>query len=121
MNFSDLIGIPYKEHGRSKEEGFDCYGLVIECCRRAGTPLVDLDLAVSSLPDSEAAKYAKKMNVEPIPAARPGALAEMEYNGNLHLGYMVDRHNVLHTTQKGVKLTYIGACKAKAFYKVVEK
>lgn len=118
MTFDDLIGVPYKPHGRNKEEGFDCYGLVIECCKRAGTPLMDLDYSVSELPDSEAAKYAAKMNLTIKKGSRPGYLCEMEYNGNLHLGYMVDRWNVLHATQKGVRLTYIGACKAKAFYKV---
>ena len=71
-----------------------------------------------NLVPSEAAKYAAKMNLTIKKGARPGYLCEMEYNGNLHLGYMVDRWNVLHATQKGVRLTYIGACKAKAFYKV---
>lgn len=120
MKFDDLIGVPYKSHGRSKEEGFDCYGLVLECCRRAGTPLADIDYTVSSLPDKEAARYAEKLNVEKAPAPRAGYVCEMEYNGNLHLGYMIDRNNVLHMTEKGARVTYIGACKAKAFYKVGE-
>lgn len=118
MTYEDLLGVPYKPHGRSKEEGFDCYGLVIECCRRAGTPLVDLDYSVSELPDREAAKYATKMNVTIRRSARPGYICEMVYGENLHLGFMVDRWNVLHTTQKGVRLTYIGACKIKHFYEV---
>lgn len=38
--FDDLVGIPYKEAGRGLD-GMDCWGLVIECCRRIGIPLDD--------------------------------------------------------------------------------
>ena len=37
----DLIGVPYKVHGRSIEEGFDCYGLMIEIFARAGIKIPD--------------------------------------------------------------------------------
>lgn len=37
----DLLGIPYKLHGRSLD-GFDCYGLVIEVEKRFGHILKDL-------------------------------------------------------------------------------
>lgn len=36
----DLLGIPYKLHGRDKS-GYDCYGLVIEVERRFGRELFD--------------------------------------------------------------------------------
>ena len=39
--YKDLIGIKYKDNGRSKEEGFDCYGLAIEVLRRNGKTLDD--------------------------------------------------------------------------------
>ena len=29
MNLESLIGVPYQENGRSPQEGFDCYGLVL--------------------------------------------------------------------------------------------
>ena len=38
----DLIGVRFKNHGRSKDEGFDCYGLAIEVSKRLGHELVDL-------------------------------------------------------------------------------
>lgn len=36
VNYSDLIGIPFKNRGRSVSTGFDCYGLVMEIYRRFG-------------------------------------------------------------------------------------
>ena len=39
--YKDLIGVKYKDNGRSKEEGFDCYGLAIEVLRRNGLTLDD--------------------------------------------------------------------------------
>lgn len=38
----DLLGVRFKNHGRSIEEGFDCYGLAIEVSKRLGHTLLDL-------------------------------------------------------------------------------
>ena len=42
VSVRDLIGCPYKIHGRSKEEGFDCYGVDIEVYKRHGRYLPDI-------------------------------------------------------------------------------
>jgi len=42
LNVDDLIGVRFKNHGRSIEEGFDCYGLAIEVSKRLGHELCDL-------------------------------------------------------------------------------
>lgn len=42
MDWSDLVGVPYRHHGRSLD-GTDCYGLVIEFERRLGRDMLDLD------------------------------------------------------------------------------
>lgn len=39
--YEDLIGIPFKEHGRDKK-GFDCYGIAIEIYKRKGKILHDV-------------------------------------------------------------------------------
>jgi len=39
--YKDLLGIKFKLHGRTKEEGMDCYGVCIEVLRRNGINLKD--------------------------------------------------------------------------------
>lgn len=119
-DFTDLLNAPCKVHGRSKEEGFDCYGLVLECCRRNGTPLLDLDWKAADIPSCELSKVAEGANVRKIEKPVAGCIVEMDYNGKGHLGFMVDRNNVMHMTKNGAKCSYIKAVKATAFYKVVE-
>jgi len=41
MIVKDLVGIPYKNHGRDAS-GMDCYGLVIEVLRRMGINMPDV-------------------------------------------------------------------------------
>ena len=43
VSVRDLVGCPYKVHGRSKEEGFDCYGIDIEVLKRGGIYIPDID------------------------------------------------------------------------------
>lgn len=43
VSVKDLIGIPYKVHGRNPKEGLDCYGLDIEVFKRNGIYLPDVD------------------------------------------------------------------------------
>ena len=42
VSVKDLIGVPYKPHGRDKN-GMDCYGVDIEIYRRKGIELPDVD------------------------------------------------------------------------------
>ena len=42
MKYEDLLGCPFKVHGRNKKEGFDCLGLAIEVLKREGIELPDL-------------------------------------------------------------------------------
>lgn len=37
----DLLGVPYRLGARLPGPGTDCFGLVVECCRRAGRPIPD--------------------------------------------------------------------------------
>ena len=43
VDFTDLIGVPFKDKGRSMEDGFDCYGLVKEVYKRYGYNIPEYD------------------------------------------------------------------------------
>ena len=47
IDISDLLGVPYKKNGRTLN-GLDCYGLVIEVCKRFGHKLRDFDYTDTS-------------------------------------------------------------------------
>lgn len=117
MRYDDLLGLPYKPKGRSKE-GFDCYGLVIECCNRCGLKLNDLYYERQKI--SQDNDYIRNgLNVEKIDGPEKYCVVEMHENGHLHCGFMVDRKHVIHATmKKGVILEPLQAVEAIAFYRV---
>ena len=50
LDINDLLGKPYKIHGRG-QDGYDCYGLVIEIEKRLGRFLPDLYDTVNKMSD----------------------------------------------------------------------
>ena len=72
--FKDLLGVKYKDNGRSKE-GCDCYGLAIEVLKRLGIKLEDfinnpiekkLDLKPIQNPEIGCIIWFRKSNVSHI-------------------------------------------------------
>ena len=121
MKYDDLLNIPFKKFGRDKS-GFDCYGVVMECCRRAGTPLRDLYGDIVDLHAESVTDYISGgLNVREISEPRTGALVYSIYHGNVHVGYIVERGLVLHATiDKGVKISPLAALHPIAYYEVIK-
>lgn len=118
MKYDDLLNIPYKPHGRDKN-GYDCYGLALELCRRAGTPLRDVYYEADTVPQDKLNDYIDSgLNVKKIPAPKTGCLVEMEYHGDLHIGYLAAPNIIIHTTKRGVRTTTEAAVKVRAYYEV---
>ena len=122
MKYDDLLNIPFKKFGRDKN-GFDCYGVVMECCKRAGTPLKDLYGDIVDLPADKVNDYISGgLNVKQIKEAKIGAIVYSIYHGNTHVGYIVERGKVLHATiDKGVKITPLIAMHPIAFFEVTNE
>ena len=105
IDVSDLIGVPYKEHGRTKE-GFDCWGLVMEVARRVGVELPDYDYTLHSdnMTDKEAKKVLDAGRAKKIPVPVEGAIVLFENSMGLkhHVGIYVGDGMVCHCNKRGV-------------------
>lgn len=122
MKYDDLLNIPFRKFGRDKN-GYDCYGVVMECCRRAGTPLKDLYGDIVDLPAEKLNDYISGgLNLRRISGPKTGAVVLSIYKGNIHVGYIVERGLVLHATiDRGVKISPLAALRPIAFYEVINE
>jgi cell wall-associated NlpC family hydrolase len=115
-DFSDMIGVPYKDGGRDLS-GFDCYGATIEAAKRRGKTL--RDVRYKNHAPELADENAPTLNVEKIDAPEEDALIEMIFNGELHIGFCIDEKTFLHATKnQGVRISRIGVIPVKNFYRI---
>lgn len=100
MRYDDLIGVPYKIHGRSKEEGFDCYGLLIELMKRDGVTLPDYLYKTINKEDSMLV-YQQAINGIPhikLDKPIPKCLVLMNIYGEArHIGMYIGAGRIIHT------------------------
>jgi len=93
VNVADLVGLPYKVHGRDVS-GLDCFGLIWLIAKRNGTPIKDPDYK----------------GFDPS--------LEIEREGRLHLGYSIDNERMIHCAiNEGVIVESIFNYKVKGYYK----
>lgn len=115
INYTDLLNAPYEKYG-------NCYGLLVECCRRAGTPLKNPFERMHKLAAGEEIPYITDLNIKEIPAPKAGAIVECLDGNNLHVGYLVSNNLVIHSTRKlGVKITHIAALTPIKYYEVTNE
>lgn len=112
MYYEDLLTTPYKEFGRTKD-GMDCYGLVLELCRRNGTPLVDFVYHDKWVKNDMLEDCLGKVNVQIVPneERKPGDIIEWNYEDCLHVGFLIDEETIIHATFNGVRITPIAIIK----------
>lgn len=116
IDVSDLIGIPYKEHGRGVD-GYDCYGLVMEVERRIGVELPDYDYEVhsDSLTNEKVEEAIDSGRAVKIPTFADGAMVLVS-NGRgqkSHIGVYVGDGMICHCDKHGVHLEPEGAFRAR--------
>ena len=119
MKYDDLLNVPFRWGGRDKS-GMDCYGIVVECCKRAGTPISDPFRGLSASIPLEEAMRVRKQAINVIEADGPacGRIVAGEWKGESHVGYLVARDKVLHATQGGARVTPLIFFKSPLFYEV---
>lgn len=122
MKYDDLLSFPYEDNGRfGKTRGLDCYGVVLEMCKRNGTPLKDIVYPTSDVEADKFGSYYRKINVTQIDEkdARAGDLVQCEYHGNLHIAFMLSRDTVIHATTSGVRVSSLNALNKKRYMRVL--
>lgn len=118
LDVSDLIGIPYLTNGRTKEEGFDCYGLAIEVEKRFGKELIDVVYQDHNIRLSD--EFAPLLNIKKTDFIIGGTLLEIHIGEELHIGVAINKREFIHaTTNQGVRISPIGAYKIYAKYEVI--
>lgn len=119
LTFADLIGVPYKEHGRDLS-GLDCYGCgilaVYIACKKHLRDVVfeknSIELEDILLPT---------LNVIPTNKIEPGNILEMTFFNELHIGVVIDSKRFIHATKnQGVRISQISCWNIRAMYKVIE-
>lgn len=110
VKVDDLIGVRFKSHGRSINEGFDCYGLAIEVSKRFGHELKDIWYE-KACPETFIgnADEGIKINVQfketkELEAGNP--IIFSDGNGNMvHIGILLDDERFIHADIGGVRIT----------------
>ena len=108
LKIDDLLGVRFTNHGRSIEEGFDCYGLAIEVSKRLGHELKDVWYE-KACPETFSDNADNGIAINKIVETN-----ELEF-GNLiifsdgkrnmvHIGVMLDDERFIHSDFGGVKV-----------------
>lgn len=132
MSYNDLIGIPFKAHGRNINEGFDCYGLVKEVFMRHGIAVPEYD---ADFRDMKKINALIRGNTQGYPWAEidrhhlvTPALVAMRFGSPQgvvnHTGVYIGGGRFIHAREKiGVCIDHIGSPAWKrtivGFYKYV--
>lgn len=123
IDVSDLVGVPFKVHGRNVEDGVDCYGLAIEVERRYGIHLVDV-LYDSIEPDSKKSTMelvfgANKFERSEFP--QEGCLAAINGADSPHCGVCLGEGLIIHATRNlGVVVQKAHRLNVDGYYRVVK-
>ena len=117
MQYDDLLTVPYKTNGRDNK-GMDCYGLVLECCRRSGKDLHDAVYASDKVGLDKIVEYVSSLNVIETGIQKTGTIVQCEYDGRLHMAFMIDEKVCIHMTYDGVRLTPATVMRNKRYFEV---
>lgn len=121
-DYRDLLNVPFKLHGRSKEEGFDCLGLAIEILKRDGITLPDMNYDCLS-----ETKYLEKFYSDvgcftKIEKPRINCIIEIEYKGlPQHIAVYIGDGKMIHSViDKGVRIEplHLWINRIKGYYSV---
>lgn len=116
--YEDLLQVPYKAGGRSLD-GLDCFGLILECCKRANEPIPDIANGQTRLRATDAENYFGSLGL--VETGRPvknGIIQCEDAKGDLHCAFLLDKQTALHCSYNGVKRVPVFMLHNKRYFKV---
>ncbi len=119
--YRDLIGCKFKTHGRTKEEGFDCYGLAIEVLRRNNIELIDVFYSDLSESEIVAQELFNKLHYQKLEKPEKLCIIMFKVKGRpTHVGIYLGDGQFIHATESGVMVDYLYKWKIRVlgYYKV---
>lgn len=97
----DLLGVPYMPGGRLPGRGTDCFGLVVECCRRDGRPIPDPFVSSEQPIDARGWIMERLAGWRRCDGPVAGGVVELSsHNQPAHIGYLLTEREFLHTMEK---------------------
>lgn len=105
----DLIGLPYKLHGRGPDS-YDCYGLVIEAEKREGKQIPDLfkEYVKTHASIRDLIKSAGLLK-KTVPEEKD-ILLFLDSNGHtVHMGMYLKNDDFIHCDKYGVRITKLSS------------
>lgn len=95
----DLIGVPYKIHGRTLD-GLDCYGLAIEFLKRNGLELKDVFYEKEQDYEQARENVFEHLEVQKVDKLDECCIIEITcYGVPSHIGIYIGDGQMLHTTK----------------------
>lgn len=120
MVLRDLIGVPYKEHGRDLS-GLDCYGLVILAMKI----LTDIDLPDVLYQKTDVRSNKETFNsliskVKYIKLEKALKYCIIVFDRGTHCGVYLGHGEFIHCNKNGVNIAQLNSwqCRVSGYYKV---
>lgn len=105
----DLLGMPYQLGARLPGPSTDCFGLVVECCRRMGRPIPDPFISSPQPLDTKAWVLERLSGWVQTGTPVPGGLVELRgLQHPAHVGFLISAREFVHTmTKTGVVISRV--------------
>jgi cell wall-associated NlpC family hydrolase len=122
----DLVGVKYTPHGRTVEEGLDCYGVALIVLARAGIHLPDVLYADT---DRETNRETMRLLEQGVPHEKldgpeKNCVIELTVCGEpSHIGVCLGDGEFIHATKHGVAVEPLSRWKKRVqgYYRICQQ
>jgi cell wall-associated NlpC family hydrolase len=124
MDIKKFIGTPFRTHGRTLEEGLDCYGLALLIFRERGIKLPDLPYFDTETATNRRIMDSLEKTIPNIPLTKPEPFCVIEFmvlGEPAHIGVYLEYGKFIHASRStGVVIDrlYRWSKRVKGYYRI---